>query len=331
VLPDRLTAARAAAAILAVSVISLLFIGSYAGALHQPAPHEVAVAVTTQVPGDATRQIDASPAFDVVRVADADAAARAIDRRDAYGAVVAGSQGLELLTAPAAGPAVDAVLRDGLGPQLRSAVADVAVRTVHRLPDADARGLVGFYTAVGWIVAGYLGATFLGIVFGTRPSAQRMLWRMGGLLALGVLVGIGGAALAAWIGDLGDVGLIGLVGVLTVFAAGSVTTALQAALGIIGTGVAILVFVVLGNPSSGGPFPAELLPEPWGTIGPYIPTGAAVTAIRDIAYFPDAPLGTPFLVLGAWIVAGVAGALLLARGRTAPGEREASLAAAVAP
>ena len=98
--------------------------------------------------------------------------------------------------------------------------------------------------------------------------------------------------------------LIGVIGMLTTAAAGIVTTALQAAFGILGTGVAILLFVVLGNPSSGGPFPPELLPEPWQTIGPYLPTGAATSAIRDIAYFPDAPLAKPFLVLGAWIVGG---------------------------
>ena len=91
------------------------------------------------------------------------------------------------------------------------------------------------------------------------------------------------------------------------------------------------MFVVLGNPSSGGPFPPELLPEPWQSVGPYIPTGAATSAIRDIAYFPDAPLGTPFIVLGAWILVGVVAALLLSRGRHGPGEREHALAAVVAP
>jgi hypothetical protein len=145
-----------------------------------------------------------------------------------------------------------------------------------------------------------------------------------------VIVGFGGAGLAAWIGDLGNPGLLGLVGMLAVLAAGTVTIALQAALGVMGTGVAILIFVVAGNPSSGGPFPSELLPEPWQTIGPYIPTGAATTAIRDVAYFPDAPLAMPFAVLGAWLAAGVLGALLLARGRHGPGERDAALAAVVA-
>ena len=331
-LPDRLTAGRAALAILAVSLVSLLFIGSYAGALHAPSPDEVPVAISAQVPQAAADQIDATPAFRVIRVATPAAAMRAIDDRKAYGALVVGRDGgLELVTAPAAGPAAQSALLDGLAPQLRSAVSDVRLRTVHALPKADGRGLVGFYTAVGWIVAGYLGATFLGIVFGTRPSTRRTLWRIGGLVGLSIIVGFGGAALAAWIGDIGNVGLIGLIGMLTVAAAGIVTTALQAAFGIIGTGIAILVFVVLGNPSSGGPFPPELLPEPWQSVGPYIPTGAATSAIRDIAYFPDARLGTSLIVLGAWILVGVIAALLLSRGRHSPGEREHALAAVVAP
>lgn len=316
---------------LAVALVSLLFIGSYAGALHAPSPHEEPVAIAAQVPDDVAAQIDASPEFAVVRVGNAAAAVRAIDRREAYGAVVAGRGGLELIVAPAAGPAAQQALVDGLAPKLRSAVADVTIRTVHPLPEADARGLVGFYTAVGWIVAGYLGASFVGIVFGTRPSTQRTIWRFGGLLGLSLVVGFGGAALASVIGDTGNVALLGVIGTLTVAAAGLVTTALQSAFGIIGTGVAILVFVVLGNPASGGPFPPELLPEPWRSVGPWLPTGAATTAFRTIAYFPDASLAQPLLVLAGWIVIGVVGSLLFARGRIGPGEREHSLAAVAAP
>jgi hypothetical protein len=330
-LPDRLTAARAAVAIVAVSVVSLLFIASYAGALHEPTPRDVPIAVADQVPSGATQQIEDSPAFEVRDVPDEAAALRAIDRREAYGAVIPGSSGVELLTVPAAGPAVQAALEDGLAPGLGGAGGDVTVRSVHPLPAADGRGLVGFYTAVGWIVAGYLGATFIGIVFGTRPSVRRTAWRIGGLAILAAVVGFGGAGLAAWIGDLGNPGLLGLVGMLAIASAGVVTAALQAALGIVGTGVAILLFVVLGNPASGGPFPVELLPEPWRTLGPYIPTGAATTAIRDVAYFPDAPLTPALLVMGVWLVVGLLVALVLARGRYGPGERDVALAAAVAP
>ena len=329
-LPDRLIAARAAISMLAVSVVALLFIASYAGALHEPTPHQVPIAVADQVPSGVAQQIEDSPAFEVRDVPDEAAAIRAIDRREAYGAVLPGSSGIELLTVPAAGPAVQSVLEERLQPQLQGAGADVTLRTVHPLPSADGRGLVGFYTAVGWIVAGYLGATFVGLTFGTRPSLRRTVWRIGGLAGLAAVVGFGGAFLAAWIGDLPNPGLLGVVGMLAVGAAGTVTMALQAALGLVGTGVAILVFVVLGNPSSGGPFPGELLPEPWRTVGPYIPTGAATTAIRDVAYFPDAPLTTPLLVFAAWLLVGIVVALALSRGRYGPGERDVALAAAVA-
>jgi len=90
VLPDRLTAGRAVLAMLAVALVSLLFIGSYAGALHAPSPDQEPVAVAAQVPDDVAARIDASPEFHVVRVPSAAAAVRAIDRRDAYGALVTG-------------------------------------------------------------------------------------------------------------------------------------------------------------------------------------------------------------------------------------------------
>jgi hypothetical protein len=97
--------------------------------------------------------------------------------------------------------------------------------------------------------------------------------------------------------------------------------------------VAIFVFVVAGNPSSGGPFPAELLPQPWRAVSPAIPTGAATTALRDAAYFPDASLAGPLLVLAAWTVAGVLVALLLGhrRGPRTRTEEEFALAGAFLP
>ena len=178
-LPDRLTAGRAALAILAVSLVSLLFIGSYAGALHAPSPDQVPIAVAAQVPDEAAAKIDAAPAFRVIRVADPAAAVRAIDRRRRLRGDRGRQPGPRAHHRARRGPAAQQAVLDGLAPQLRSAVADVTLRTVHPLPEADGRGLVGFYTAVGWIVAGYLGATFLGIVFGTRPSTQRTIWRLG--------------------------------------------------------------------------------------------------------------------------------------------------------
>lgn len=330
-MPERAVLVRAAAAILAISAVSLLFIGSYAGALHEPRAHEVPLAVTAQVPAPIVQQLSSSDATRVREVADKAAALREIDERKVYGAVVATRRGVDLVVAPAAGPAVASALEQGIVPQLEQAGVKVRTVIVHPLPAGDARGLVGFYTAVGWVVAGYLGATFLGIIFGTQPGRRHTVWRLGGVAVLGLIVGFGGAALAGAIGDFGAVGEIGLIGALTIASVGAVTVALQSALGIVGTGVAILIFVVLGNPASGGPFPAVLLPGLWRVVGELIPTGAATTAIRNLAYFPDAPIAGPLIVLLVWLAAGAAVALGLGQRRGPLTDEEArGMAAGVA-
>jgi hypothetical protein len=330
VLPDRRTTLRAVAAILAVSAVGLLFIASYAGALHDPRPHGVPVAVAG--PPRLAQALGSSSAIKVVRAPDAAAARRAIDRRDAYGAVIAGEASIEVVIAPAASLAVATVLRAELPPRLRQA-GPVRVTTVHPLPRGDARGVVPFYVVVGWVVAGYLATALLGIAFGPRPGRLRVIWRMASVVLLGIIMGVGGAALGRWIGDFaGSFAAVAAIGLLTVAAVGWVTIGLQAVFGLMGTGVAILVFVVLGNPSSGGPFAPELLPGFWRDVGDLIPTGAAVDALRNVVYFPDASIGRELLVLLIWAVVGAALAVAFAgRERAGDARAEAAMAAAAAP
>jgi hypothetical protein len=329
VLPDRATTLRSLGAIVAVTVVGLLFIASYAGALHDPRPHDVPVAVAG--PPRLVAALQGSSALKVVRVADAAGAQRAIDRREVYGAVVAGEASIDVIVAPAASLAVATLLRAELPRRLRQA-GPVHVTVVHPLPAKDARGIVPFYVAVGWVVAGYLATSLLGIAFGTRPGRLRLAWRLGSCVLLGVLMGVGGALLGHAIGGFGGPVLgMALVGMLTVFAVAAFTLALQAVLGILGTGVAILIFVVLGNPSSGGPFATELLPGLWRAVGPLIPTGASVSLVRNVSYFPDAPLGGPLAVLLIWAALGVAVTLIF--GKTPHGDAgmQSAMATAAAP
>jgi hypothetical protein len=273
VLPDRTSFLRSVVAVVLVAAIGLLFIASYAGALHDPQPHRVPVAVFG--PPRLAAALEGSSALKVIRVPDEAAARRAVDRRDAYGAVIAGEASIEVVVAPAASPAIALLLRDELPRRLRQA-GPVHVTTVHPLPQDDLRGGVSFYVAVGLVIAGYLASSLLAV--------------------------------------------------------GWSTMAMHAALGTAGTGVAILVFVILGNPSSGGPTAHELLPGFWRAVGPLIPTGAGVTGIRNIAYFPAASLGGPLLVLLVWAALGAAVALAFGD-RPARGdpEVEAAMAAAAAP
>jgi hypothetical protein len=82
----------------------------------------------------------------------------------------------------------------------------------------------------------------------------------------------------------------------------TITVAVQSLLGIMGGGVAILLFVVLGNPASGGPAATPPLPGFWRMIGPYLPTGAGTDLVRNIAYFDGNATTRPLLVLFAWLV-----------------------------
>lgn len=89
------------------------------------------------------------------------------------------------------------------------------------------------------------------------------------------------------------------------FAAGACTTALMVIAGTIGIGLAILIFVVLGNPSAGGAYAWPLLPGFWRAIGPWLPTGAGTSAVRGITYFGGANITTDLLVIAGYAAAGL--------------------------
>lgn len=320
---------RAVLAGAGIMVLSLAFIGSYVGALHSSTPHKIPIAIAEQVPARIASTLNHASAFKVDRVAGTPQALAAIDRRQDYGAITASARGFTVTVAPAASVLIADVLQSTLPAQLRAAGAPVKLAVVHKLPAGDERGLVGFYTVVGLVIAGYLGATFFGLVFGTQIDHVRTAGRLFALGCLGLLMGLGGTILAKSIGGVPAPWLaMTLIGALTVAAAGSATVALQSAFGFYGTAIAILLFVVIGNPSSGGPAAPELLPGFWRAIGQLVPVGAGVTAIRNISYFPDASIASPLIVLIFWFVLGVTGALALGRRARSISQAEAEAQAA---
>ena len=300
-----------------VLLIGLGFVWSYVGALHQPQFHDVELAVVG--PAALAQRLDATQAFSATRVPSRAAAIRRIGDREAFGAVVAAPGGFEILTAQAAGISVATGLATDLPARLRAAAARSArirVTDVRPLPRADSRGITPFYLAVGLVVAGYLGAAFLGLVFGTKPVGRRVWWRLLVVGTIALLMGLLSVALVHAIGPLsGNYVALALAAFLLCFTVGNLAVGLQSALGVLGTGLAILLFVVLGNPSSGGPFSTELLPGFWRAIGPWLPTGAGVDLIRNIAYFDGNATARPIAVLIGWTVIGILLAALFARAR----------------
>jgi hypothetical protein len=126
--------------------------------------------------------------------------------------------------------------------------------------------------------------------------------------------------------------VISLCGVaaLTVFASGAATAGIQAGAGPAGTGLVILVFVIFGNPASGGPFARPLLPGLWRTVGGLLPPGASVDLARSALFFDGARIAGPILVLVGWAAVGTALALALGGRVVNPVEVEEAAAAGAA-
>lgn len=327
---------RGAGVLLAALVLQLAFLGSYVGALHEPKPHDVPVAVVG--PPSAADQLNDLPGSPLraTAVSSLEAGEKRVAQRRDYAVLVPAApakKGTEkraqpstLYVASAANSTMATLL-----PKLFDRIAaeqqqpSVTVHDLAPLPASDRNGLSGFYAVVSWMVGGYFGATLLGMVGQARIRSRRQAaYRLGGMLAMALASGLFSAILLQHvIGVLGDAPFFSLwmIGALCVFAAGAATIAFQSLLGIVGTGVAVLLFVVLGNPSAGGVFSPQLLPGLWRDIGAALPTGAGNSLVRNTAYFDGTATGGPVVVLLIWALLGVVVALV--RGGRAVSERRA--------
>ncbi len=313
-------------------VLMLAFAFSYVGAFHEPAPHSVPVAVVG--PPAVAAQLNRLPGdpLDARRASSQSDALSQIDDRKVYGAYEAATN--RLLVASAANTATAIALErtfDRIA-AARNAPA-VHVTDVKPLPRADLNGTAAFYAVIAWMFGGYIGSTLIGLIGTPRStSRRRAAARIGALAGFAVVGGILSVVmLRASFGVFsGHVVALCAIAALTVFASGAATAGIQAAAGPLGTGLVILVFVILGNSASGGPFARPLLPGLWRTIGGVLPPGASDDLARSALYFGGTRITGPILVLVGWSALGTMLALALGGRIMDPVETEARAAAGAA-
>ncbi|MDQ1039653.1 hypothetical protein QFZ75_006069 [Streptomyces sp. V3I8] len=323
---------RATLLVIGVVALQVLFIASYVGALHHPKPKDVPFGVVAQgsAAGRTVARFERLPGgpLDPRVVADEATARSRIAHRDIDGALLVDPDGTTdtLLVASGGG----ATLSNALTSLITGLEKDQGrtVRTVDVVPaDAqDANGLTPFYLVVGWCVGGYLCASALAVSAGARPAdLRRAVIRLAAMALVAIVGGLGGAVVVGPVlGALpGSVAALWGLGALITFAVGAATLALQCVFGIVGIGVAVLLVVILGNPSAGGALPPPMLPPFWHTIGPALPPGAGTWAARSIAYFDDNGTTASLLILAAWAALGTAITLAAgSRGGTPLPQRE---------
>ena len=309
---------RTVALVFGVLLLQLAFILSYVGAFHSPKPHRITVAVVAPAAAsaqlvDRVNSLSGSP-LKAHAVDTAAQARRQVSTGSASAALIVNGAGTsdQLLVSSGGGSSVVTAVE-----QVATAVETAQHRTVTTtdlvpLQSGDSRGLTGFYLVIGWIVGGYLVSALLGITAGSRPATpRRAVIRLLSLVPYAILSGVFGALIVDQVlGALtGHFVALWWLGALVVLGTATVTMAFQILLGVLGIGVTVLVFVVLGNPSAGGAYQPALLPPFWRAISGALPNGAATDTVRRIVYFGGHGIGTHLLVLCLYAVAGVVATL----------------------
>ncbi|SNS42961.1 hypothetical protein [Rhodococcoides kyotonense] len=284
--PRAVAIALAGAAALAVVVLAFLWPSVTSKV------HEIPVAVVGDSPA-LTSQL--SETFDVSTVPDRATAVAQIEAREVYGAVISGPTP-EVLTASANGTVVSQVF-SGVASKLGTTVTDIVP-----LASTDARGAglsaMGFPLVIGGIVGGVI------ISMLVKGAGRRLL----ATAIYGVGAGIVVAAITqGWFGMLQGAVVPNVAAAgLSVLAVSALIVGLTSIIGPAGIGVAAILMMFIGNQISGAAQPWQFLPRPWGVVGQFFPPGAGATLLRNLSYFPNAATAQSWLVLAAWVAAGVA-------------------------
>jgi hypothetical protein len=326
------SARRLFAVAVAAALVGFILTLSYGFADHAPAPHGVRLAVAAPAP--LARELAAGLAhaapggFTVVAAPSAHAVTAGVLAQSAAGGLVVGAAGpVTIVTAGAAGASQQQAITAALTAAATALHRPARDLDVAPRPAGDRAGLSAFVFELGLLIPSVIGSIGL-FMLGRR---FRLWWRVTAAVAYALLAAAGSVlALDAILGALTGAGAsllgVGFFGALTFVA---FVTASQAVVGLPGTGLGALAFVVVGNALSGGTVSFSFLPDGFRQLAPWLPNGAIVAAVRDVVYLPGSDLAHPLLVLGIWLAGSLAvlaavDLLHLAERRRAP-ERAAEI------
>jgi hypothetical protein len=295
------------------------FAAAYVGVFHDPTPHHVPIGVLdarTAAAVDASRGAFVAHHEPTLAALMHDLKARKI---------AAGLAGRTLYVASGESYTTTATVRAVFSKQ----VSGLEVADVAPLGPGDPRGTTLFYLALASVFGGYLGATLVSLLLGYGAHTRLLATaRVGALAVFAGFAGLVAASISDGYGAITSHFLaIWWIVALVVFAAAAATAALQSALGIAGTGVALAVFIILGSSSAGGPYQLTFAPGFWRAVGPYLPQAAGVSALRGAVYFDGTNIGGRLIVLTLYAVIGSVACIAIGR-RHGPRADELELAGA---
>lgn len=303
----------AAAIVVAATAFAVVLDLALVSAFDQPIPHHLSVAVTgpqalvgrlgsllnVHHPGAFTLHPYSSPRA---------ARAAVVDRR-VVGAVVVAAHRFRLFVAEAGGASPARVLTATFGAVAAATGRHLTVVDLVPPAPGDAQALSPFFVVLGMLFPS-LAAGVASSLASPRASTK---WRLGLLVTTAVLMGLVVAAVAEGLTGLGPYPAV--AGIVALFSlAVSVPTAGLSRFRRPAVALAVVIFVVLGISSSGGPSGlGAFSPGFFRAIDTALPVGAAATVLRNTVYFHGHATTDGLGVLAAWAVGGLA--VLAATGR----------------
>jgi hypothetical protein len=296
-------------AVVGGAILSGCFAFSFLGALHDPQPHQLPIAIVAPAAVRSALNAElgshAPGAFDLQAYPSLMAARSAVRARNVDGAFVLEPHHADVLVAGAGGQAVVQTIEAAFGSVATGLHTPVVTRDVVPLGPGDPLGLSSFFLVLSVIISSV--AVGAAVALGGRQT--RIVERVAAVVSASVAIG----SVTTWSADggLGALGghplaLWGLT-ILASLAVSSVTAGLAAIIGPAGAATSALVVVVLGLPATGGPVGlGSFLPAFFGPFHHSLPPGAALEAIRGTQYFSGHDVTGSVLVLVAWAACGLA-------------------------
>ncbi|MBO0819620.1 MAG: hypothetical protein J2P26_02085 [Nocardiopsaceae bacterium] len=285
-------------------VFAFCFGWSFLAAFHAPAPHNVPVGVVApapqaqqlgtmlnaHVPGGLSLHPYATP----------DAAREAVLHRSVEGAFVAGPHPV-LMVASAGGNATAQFLQTAFGAAASSTGLHLRVSDLVPLPAANSEGLTLFFLLLSVLIP----SLAVGIASSLAARGSKT-WLQGTVL---IVTAAAMGAVGMWIanGITGAVhghflALAGICALLSL--AISASTAALARIAPPAAVLAVLAFVVVGVPATGGPVGlARFMPAFFRDLAPGLPASRALPALTNTAYFGGHQITNDLWILAIYAVA----------------------------
>jgi hypothetical protein len=292
-------------------LFAAVFVAVVVGAFHAPSPHGLPVGIVA--PAAVTGQVEeglgqAVPGEFELRIYASEAAAQAaIAHNELDGALIDAGGSPRLLVAQGDGAAVAQTVSTAFDAVVaRSGQVLTVTDVVPPLP-RDSMALSPFFVVLGVLFPGLAAGVVSALLF----RRERAAWCVAAPIVAAAGVGAAGAGIADGIAGLGH--YLPLAGIITLFAlAVALPTAALARIRPPLAAAALLVFVVLGIPASGGPSGlAPFVPGFIRVLHPALPLGLATSAVRGAVYFHGYGVVGPLWALAAWAIAGAAVLILL--------------------